>query len=442
MNFRENKQRWSLRKTSLGLISALLGVVYLNLNNTTIVNADNISLNTDTQTSISSRDSLNGTENTIDKNADTVNEKKSVKVSEEKPSTTNLEENNSQVTKSDSDNIKDEENKSKNTIDIRIQEKNVSKENDSLLSKQKQYSVNLNQKKLDHSNSETLNKPSNWHYNQDNNEWTYTKADGKEAENEWVSIDGKQYYFDDNGVMAANGWQTDNNDNFYYFDANGHYLTNYWDHDLSDNTWSYAKSDGKQARDEWINNGQYYMDDTGVMATNGWHTDKNDNSYYFDNNGHYLTNHWDHNTSDNTWSYAKDDGKQAENEWVSINGKQYYFNENGVMAANGWHDDNNDNTYYFDTNGHYLTNYWDYNLSTDEYRYAKADGKQAKNEWVDGQYYIDEDGVMVANKWYTDNNDNNYCFDTNGHYLTNHWDYNPATNEWKYAKSDGKQAQD
>ena len=249
MNFRENKQRWSLRKTSLGLISALLGVVYLNLNNTTIVNADNMSLNTDTQTSISSRDSLNGTENTIDKNADTVNEKKSVKVSEEKPSTTNLEENNSQVTKSDSDNIKDEENKSKNTIDIRIQEKNVSKENDSLLSKQKQYSVNLNQKKLDHSNSETLNKPSNWHYNQDNNEWTYTKADGKEAENEWVSIDGKQYYFDDNGVMAANGWQTDNNDNFYYFDANGHYLTNYWDHDLSDNTWSYAKSDGKQARD-------------------------------------------------------------------------------------------------------------------------------------------------------------------------------------------------
>ena len=57
--------------------------------------------------------------------------------------------------------------------------------------------------------------------------------------------------------------------------------------------------------------------------------------------------------------------------WVKINGVYYYFYSNGAKASNAW-----------------VGNY-----------YLKADGTMAADEWVDGgKYYVDENGVCVANK--------------------------------------------
>ena len=52
-----------------------------------------------------------------------------------------------------------------------------------------------------------------WH--NDGSDWTYSKADGERANEEWIlTPDNKLYYFDDNGDMAHDGWvDTYNKDN-------------------------------------------------------------------------------------------------------------------------------------------------------------------------------------------------------------------------------------
>ena len=139
-------------------------------------------------------------------------------------------------------------------------------------------------------------------------------------------------------------------------------------HRSYDNSWTYTKSDGNQASDEWafIDGSWYYFEPDGKMADNGWYTTIwNDQAmtYYFDANGHYETNCW-HEQRDSdrldakvTWTYSKSDGTQAENEWLYINGAWYYFEPDGQMLANGWYEEpwNGEYRYYhFDANGHCL----------------------------------------------------------------------------------------
>ena len=144
------------------------------------------------------------------------------------------------------------------------------------------------------------------------------------------------------------------------------YKRNAWVYDSDNNKWSYAKDDGTRAEEQWIvaTDGQwYYFDANGIMAANGWSDTRLANGdwkeYYFDGNGHYLTNHWNYNPDNNEWSYAKDDGTRAEEQWiVATDGQWYYFDANGIMAANGWSDTRLANgdwkEYYFDDNGHYV----------------------------------------------------------------------------------------
>ena len=57
--------------------------------------------------------------------------------------------------------------------------------------------------------------------------WSYSKADGTRAENEWLWINGAWYYFDGAGDMVANGWHYapwNGEYREYYFDVNGHCL--------------------------------------------------------------------------------------------------------------------------------------------------------------------------------------------------------------------------
>lgn len=126
--------------------------------------------------------------------------------------------------------------------------------------------------------------------------------------------------------------------------------------------WTYRKADGTRASNEWLLiNGSWYYFDGNTMAVNGWHYAPwygQGHSYYFDANGHYVTNCW-HSTSNGnnqypSWTYSKADGTQANNEWLWINGAWYYFDGND-MVANGWHYapwNGNYNEYYFDVNGH------------------------------------------------------------------------------------------
>ncbi|MCD7085328.1 hypothetical protein LTY21_02050, partial [Limosilactobacillus fastidiosus] len=152
-------------------------------------------------------------------------------------------------------------------------------------------------------------------------DWTYRKADGTRAENEWLLINGAWYYFD-GYTMANKGWNYApwyGQSNYYYFDANGHYVTNSWHSSSNYNgtyDWTYSKADGTRAENEWLwINGAWYYFDGDIMAANGWHYAPwygQSNYYYFDTNGHYVTNCW-HSTRNGhnqypTWTYSKADG--------------------------------------------------------------------------------------------------------------------------------------
>ena len=275
-------------------------------------------------------------------------------------------------------------------------------------------------------------------------DWTYRKADGTQASNEWLLINGSWYYFDGN-TMANRGWcyaPWYGQGHSYYFDANGHYATNSWhSYDNGKNAyprydWSYSKADGTQANNEWLwINGAWYYFDGNTMAANGWHYAPwygQYHSYYFDANGHYVTNSW-HSTSNGknqypTWTYSKADGTQANDQWLWINGAWYYFDGND-MAANGWHYapwNGQYHSYYFDANGHYVTNSWhstsNGNNQYPTWTYSKADGTQANNEWVwiNGAWYYFDGNDMVANGWHYapwNGEYREYYFDVNGHCL-------------------------
>lgn len=154
-------------------------------------------------------------------------------------------------------------------------------------------------------------------------------------------------------------------------------------------------------------------------------------------------NKWRYNSNIKTWSYIKSDGTDANQEWVKTKYNEwYYFDKNGNMATNGWFStsskkENNGEKYYFDKDGHYLTNYWTYDPYGKTWSYAKNDGVQANDQWVKSKYnewyYFDFNGDMVTNSWF-DTNGKIYYFDKNGHYLTNHWVYSSDENIWRYTK--------
>lgn len=232
--------------------------------------------------------------------------------------------------------------------------------------------------------------------------------------------------------------------------------TNKWRYNSNIKTWSYIKSDGTNANQEWVktkDNQWYYFDKNGNMASNGWFAttsiqEDNGKKYYFNKDGHYLTDYWAYDPYGKTWSYARNDGVQANDQWLKAKDNQwYYFDFNGNMVTNSWFDTDG-KIYYFDKNGHYLTNHWVYDSAVNIWSYVKNDGTQANEEWLklsDGQwYYFGVSGIMAANGWVLtslkNNNSKEYYFDKNGHYLTNHWAYDKYDKTWSYAKKDGTQA--
>ena len=116
----------------------------------------------------------------------------------------------------------------------------------------------------------------------------------------------------------------------------------------------------------------------------------------------YHMNSWYQ--KDNGWYYNDDTGVPVVG-WRQINGNWYHFAENGKMMT-GWLE-LGDNFYYLDENG-VIANGWR-NLDG-KYYYFLEDGSMAVNRWVDGDYYVGADGVMLVSTTTPDG----YQLDENG----------------------------
>lgn len=95
---------------------------------------------------------------------------------------------------------------------------------------------------------------------QDSQGWYYIKADGTRASGEWQTINGREYWFDDNAYMAV-GFRQFSNGDWYYFKENSGMAKNCWIEDQGD--WFYLGADGVLLRNTRTPDG-YPVDENGI----------------------------------------------------------------------------------------------------------------------------------------------------------------------------------
>ena len=179
----------------------------------------------------------------------------------------------------------------------------------------------------------------------------------------WVTVDGKTYYYGNDGVKRT-GWKQIDGKN-YHFTAEG----------VMDTGWKI------------INGKKYHFNAKGVMDT-GWKI-INSKNYHFNEKG-VLDTGWK--KISGNWYYFKNDGQKAANEWC----QGYWLNKNGTCTYSGkasWRKDKN-GWYYMDTKG------W----------YAKSSWQKIDSKW----YYFNAKGYIVTGKQTIGGK--TYTFDSNGVY--------------------------
>ena len=181
----------------------------------------------------------------------------------------------------------------------------------------------------------------------------YRSTNGKLVSNDWVLVDGYNYYVNSIGEIAKNTWI----DNTYYVGANGRMYHNYW---LNvDNDWYYFADDGKALKDILIPIGESeycFASDMKMVR---------DNFYYYE--------------IENRMVYCGYDGRvRKDNGLIDVNGLTFYIDEMGDVLSNQWVKVDND--------WYYLT----------------ESGAAAKNTWIDNMYYVGEDGAMLQSDFAPD----------------------------------------
>lgn len=191
----------------------------------------------------------------------------------------------------------------------------------------------------------------------------YKDSSGNFVKNDWAEIKGKKYFFDMNGYLVTNQWVQDE----YYVDDKGAMQTNYW-HDDNNGKMYYLGEDGKYIKGTTmtIDGNEYAFNNSGELVKNAPYV-SNGVGYYFGNDGK-IDKTEGYKNINGTYCYVKDDGSLLLNDWKEDDGKWYYFNDMGLML---------------------------------------------KNSFIDGGYYVDENGEMVIGRELRIG-DSTYIFDNDG----------------------------
>ena len=327
-----------------------------------------------------------------------------------------------------------------------------------------------------------------WLFDQTHQNWFYLKDNGQRAENGWLTVGGKDYYFNEAGKLATKTWVGQ-----YYVTESGAKAKEQWVFNQEQESWYYLKSDGQKAQNEWIQQGQekYYLKEDGKMAKDEWIT-QGQNQYYINSQGKMLKNAWlgknyisengnkvkqawiyDDNYS--SWFYLQQDGTYAEKGWLTIDGKDYHFKSGGFLSTERWID-----RFYVAKSGAKLKSEWFFDKNYNSWFYLKADGTYAEKGWQtikgkdyhfkSGGYlstetwidrsYVTSSGVKAGKGWLFDKNYNSWFYiNSDGNYANKEWlwdngyyylksgGYMAASewvwykNNWFYLKSNGKMAE-
>ena len=237
-------------------------------------------------------------------------------------------------------------------------------------------------------------------WQEENNNWRFYEHN-KHVTN-WKKIQGKWYYFNNDGNRLSN-----TTFDGYVFNKDGVMAENGWN--FINGKWYFASSSGKISQNKWekIGGSWYYFDKDGIMLSNTTF-----DSYLLTKSGAMATNGWA--KIDQNWYYATSSGKISQNKWEKINGIWYYFDKTGIMFSNKWQ-----GNYYLKSSGAMAEKEWIFDKTYNSWFYLKENGTFANREWI-GAYYLKSGGYMAKNEWIFDKYYNSwYYLKENGQYVTN-----------------------
>ena len=251
------------------------------------------------------------------------------------------------------------------------------------------------------------------------NQWYYYDQYGQKVKGEKV-IDGKAYYFLENGLQARDSLVKGSDGYTYYYDKNGVKAINgfydfagyrkdvrYFDcygHmatgliEMGGTTFYFDTQTGIQAKDKFIRFAdghiRYFIPDTGYMAVNTFVQNKENQAwYYLDEHGYAVTGK----RIINGKEYCFDsEGRQIKGQMMQQGNKQYYISaQTGEMAVSRFIFENN-NWYYADAFGCLVQGA---KVIDGKLYYFNKDHSQLKGGWAEGRYYDTVTGQAVINQF-------------------------------------------
>ena len=232
----------------------------------------------------------------------------------------------------------------------------------------------------------------------------YDKANGRKVTNTSINIDGQAYKADAQGRLTAvlpetnkrNQFIEDNNHNWYYLGKDGKPVTGAQNIDGFN---LYFHEDGRQAKNEivTINGDSYYFDKDNGRRVTGLQALNNVNHKYF---GFY---------------YFDKDGKMVKDDFITENGNLYYFDATGNQPNFVFVSDKAGNWYYI--NDFKATKGFSdpFGFQTEFLDRSQAHYKTSVQNLNGQQYYFDpKTGIMVTNRYVSDDKGNWYYFGKDG----------------------------
>ena len=227
----------------------------------------------------------------------------------------------------------------------------------------------------------------------------YFLENGLQARDSLVKgSDGYTYYYDKNGVKAINGFYdfAGYRKDVRYFDCYGHMATGLLE--MGSTTFYFDTQTGIQAKDKFIRflDGRirYFIPDTGNMAVNTFVQNKENQAwYYLDEHGYAVTGK----RIINGKEYCFDsEGRQIKGQMMQQGNKQYYISaQTGEMAVSRFIFENN-NWYYADAFGCLVQGA---KVIDGKLYYFNKDHSQLKGGWAEGRYYDAVTGQAVINQF-------------------------------------------
>ena len=228
--------------------------------------------------------------------------------------------------------------------------------------------------------------------NPENKAWYYLDSNGY-AVTGLQTINGKQYYFDNEGRQVKGHFVTINNQRYFLDGDSGEIARSRFV--TENNKWYYVDGNGKLVKGAQVINGNhYYFNNDYSQVKGAWANGR----YYDGDSGQAVTNRFVQ-VGANKWAYLNQNGQKVVG-LQHINGKLYYFEGNGVQAK-GKLLTYRGKKYYFDANsGEAVTNRF-IQVSRGVWYCFNASGQAVTGEQViNGQHlYFDASGRQVKGRY-------------------------------------------